>query len=178
MIKGGKGGASTLTGLEFESISSLKKFFNNIENYEVIGDDIIYDGKKAAQFIGKHKLYRFLGNRGVNWENIISKRLLPDEALYITSSNKVYIIEMKSQKVGGSVDEKLQTCDFKLRQYKKLFEPLGIEVHFIYLLDDWFKDSSYRDVLNYIKTVNCNYFFQSEGIPFEYFGLPNTTENT
>ena len=37
---------------------------------------------------------------------------------------------MKFQVVSGSVDEKLQTCDFKLKQYKKLFQMEGVELEF------------------------------------------------
>jgi hypothetical protein len=41
--------------------------------------------------------------------------------------------------VAGSVDEKLQTCDFKRKQYLKLVQPLGIKVEYVYVLNDWFK---------------------------------------
>jgi len=43
---------------------------------------------------------------------------LQDDAIYVMSNNTVFIIEVKYQEVAGSVDEKLQTCGFKLNQYK------------------------------------------------------------
>jgi len=46
---------------------------------------------------------------------------------------------MKFQKVAGSVDEKLQTCGFKKRQYTELLKPLDINVEYIYILNDWFQ---------------------------------------
>ena len=68
--------------------------------------------------------------------------------------------ERNSRPGSGSVDEKLQTCHFKKRQYEKLVAPLGLRVAFYYLLNDWFRNASYRDVLEYIEEVGCRYFFK------------------
>ena len=78
---------------------------------------------------------------------------------------------MKFQKVAGSVDEKLQTCDFKKKQYTKLMGPIGIRVDYIYILNDWFNVPAYRDVLGYIKEVGCDYFFNE--IALSRLGLPS-----
>lgn len=40
----------------------------------------------------------------------------------------------------------------------------------IYLLNDWFRDPLYKDVLDYIISVNCQYYF--ECIPLAKLGLP------
>ena len=70
-----------------------------------------------------------------------------------------------------SVDEKLQTCDFKLKQYRKLFAPLNKEVKYYFLLDkSWFDKPAYRDVLDYIIAVGCGYYFNY--IPLDVLGLP------
>jgi hypothetical protein len=53
-------------------------------------------------------------------------------------------IEVKYQQVAGSVDEKLQTCDFKLKQYLKLVASLGIKVEYVYVLNNWFKKPNTR----------------------------------
>jgi hypothetical protein len=95
---------------------------------------------------------------------------LPDEAILIIKDKTLYIIEMKFQEVTGSVDEKLQTCDFKNQQYKKLLAPLNISVKYAYVLNDWFKKKEYKDVLDYVKSVGCYYFF--EEIPLEFLDLP------
>jgi len=105
------------------------------------------------------------------YTKIISAQLLPDEAIFVVSKNTVYIVEKKTQSKGGSVDEKLQTCDFKLKQYKKLFSPLNKEVSYSYLLDkDWFKNPRYKDTLDYIISVGCKYYFNY--IPLDAIGLP------
>lgn len=55
------------------------------------------------------------------------------------------------QNGAGSVDEKIQTCDFKKKQYKKLFAPLNKEVQNMYLLNKkWFDVPGYKDTFDYI----------------------------
>ena len=106
----------------------------------------------------------------VEWRHYISKRLFPDEALYVIVNNTLFIIEMKFQKVAGSVDEKLQTCDFKKKQYRKLMAPLNIDVEYIYILNDWFKNPAYKDTLDYVISVDCQYYF--DYLPLQKLGLP------
>jgi hypothetical protein len=81
----------------------------------------------------------------------------------------MYIIEKKYQETSGSVDEKLPNCDFKKKEYEKLFNPLDIKVKYIYVFNEWFKQDIYRDVLEYIKFVGCDYYFVE--IPLEALGL-------
>lgn len=171
MIEGGTGGANTHTGLVFEGEVDLSTFLNGQKGYQVREGVVYYQGKEVAQIFKKNELYsRFLAPRGVKWEACISKRLLPDNGIYVIVNNTAFIIEVKSQKVAGSVDEKLQTCDFKKKQYQKLFAPLNIEVQYIYILNDWFRDPHYKDVLDYIISVGCQYYFQY--IPLQKLGLP------
>lgn len=171
MIKGGIGGANTLTGLVYEGKVDLKTFLNQQPGYRVEGSHVLYQDKEVGQIFKKHELYsQFLKPRGIDWRNCISAQLLPDHGIYVIINNTVYIIEVKTQNVGGSVDEKLQTCDFKKKQYQKLFFPLNIEVQYIYILDEWFRNPRYKDVLDYIISVGCQYYFQY--IPLQKLGLP------
>lgn len=123
-----------------------------------------------ARSYRKQGLYRLLAERKVDWRKLVSKRLFPDEALYVLVNNTLFIIEMKFQKVAGSVDEKLQTCDFKKKQYKKLMAPLNIEVEYVYILNDWFKKPAYKDTLDYVISVGCQYYFNYS--PLQKLGLP------
>ena len=171
MIKGGKGGGNTRTGLIFEGKTDLSVFLGNQPHYRVIGYDVFYDDEKVAEVYKKHKFYSvFLKKLGIEWERFISKQLLPDDSIFVLLNNTLFIIECKHQQTAGSVDEKLQTCDFKKKQYKKLMSSANIDVEYIYLLDDWFRDEKYRDVLNYIHSVDCDYYF--EYIPLHRLGLP------
>lgn len=171
MKKGGIGGGRTITGLRFESRVTLEKVIAAIPNYEVSNDVVYFKGKKVAEFYPKNKLYKnLLQPRSIDYSKIISKRLLPDETILILKDKILFIIEIKFQEVAGSVDEKLQTCDFKNKQYKKLLAPLDISVKYVYVLSDWFKKPAYKDVLNYVESVGCYYFFNE--LPMEFLGLP------
>lgn len=168
MIKGGKGGAKTQTGLRFEERIHLATAISKLQGYTVANDDVLFNNEKVAQLYTKNKLYtNLVAEEGVDYKKYISKRLLPDEAILVGKT--LFIIEMKFQFVAGSVDEKLQTCDFKMKQYMKLLEPLGIEVEYVYVLNDWFKKDEYADVLEYIKSVGCHYYFNE--IPLKFIGL-------
>lgn len=170
MKKKGFGGGNTITGLKFERGRDILSILSNVKGYSIRGNIIFYDGKKVAKSYRKHGLYKFLESKGVDYKKIISKKLLPDEALYVIVKNTLFVIEMKYQEVAGSVDEKLQTCDFKKKQYKKLMAPLNIEVEYIYILSDWFRKPEYKDVLDYVISVGCQYYFQY--LPLQKLGLP------
>ena len=174
MKKGGKGGGNTITGLKFETRIDLKKVLNSLNGYKVIGDILYYKKQKVAEFYQKYNLYKnLLKPRGIDHSKIISKKLLPDEAILILKDNILYVIEIKFQEGSGSVDEKLQTCDFKNRQYKKLLSTLDIDVKYTYILSDWFKQDGYKDVLEYVKSVGCYYFFNV--LPLDFLDLPRPT---
>lgn len=171
MIKGGKGGGKTVTGLHFESRHSLEKAISSLPGYSVKGDKVFFKGEQVAELYQKHKLYKnLLEPNGINYSKIISKKLLPDDAILIIKDKTLFIIELKFQEVSGSVDEKLQTCDFKNKQYTKLLAPLGISVKYTYVLGDWFSKSEYKDVLEFIKSVGCYYHFNE--LPLDFLGLP------
>jgi hypothetical protein len=170
MIEGGIGGGNTLTGLNFEREKDILELLSNTPGYKVDGHIISYEGEEVAKSYRKNSLYVFLEIQGVKYADILSKRLLPDEALYVIVNNTMFIIELKFQHVAGSVDEKLQTCDFKKKQYQRLFAPLNYEVEYIYILSDWFNKPEYKDVLTYITSVGCQYYF--EYLPLQKLGLP------
>ena len=117
------------------------------------------------------KINRFLDENGIDWKNLISKKLLPDNALLVIIRETLFIIEVKYQQISGSVDEKLQTCDFKRKQYLKLVSSLDLKVEYVYVLNGWFKQLGYKDVLDYIHSVNCHYKFNE--LPLAWLGLPN-----
>jgi hypothetical protein len=171
MKKNGFGGGNTQTGLVFEGTADLKTLLNGIKGYHV--DDkhhVFYDEKCVGHIFKKAGFYKYLEENNVDWKSLISKKLLPDDSIYVLLNNVFYVIECKYQQVEGSVDEKLQTCDFKKKQYKKLLSKLNIEVEYIYILNDWFRKPKYQDVLDYIQSVGCDYYFNY--IPLMRLGLP------
>ena len=174
MRKGGAGGGNTKTGIIFEGRTDFINRLEKIPHYSVnkvdIGFEIFYQNKIVARSFKQHDFYRFLSNEGINWEKIISKKLLPDDAIYVIHNNTLYILEIKYQEVEGSVDEKLQTCDFKKKQYKKLMSQINIEAEYIYILSNFFRKDKYKDVLDYVISVGCQYYF--EYLPLHKIGLP------
>ncbi len=170
MIKGGKGGGNTITGLNFEHRQDFLSIINDQPGYSVNDNVISFQGKEVARSYRKNSLYKYLASQGVDDKKILSTRLLPDEAIYVIINNTLFIIEMKFQQVSGSVDEKLQTCDFKKKQYRKLMAPLNIEVEYMYILGNWFKQDRYKDTLDYVIASGCQYYFQY--LPLAKLGLP------
>jgi hypothetical protein len=176
MITGGKGGGNTVSGLVFEKRVDLVTLFHKINGYTVkktsnnSGVRIYYHNEEVARCFKKHEFYRFLSEFKIDWRTILSKQLLPDNGLFVIVRDTLFIIEIKFQQVAGSVDEKLQTCDFKRKQYSKLVKSLNWKVEYVYVLNDWFKQESYRDTLDYINSMNCHYLFNK--IPLKWLGLP------
>lgn len=131
----------TSTGLEFE-----KKVVLNKEGIE----------------LSKAKLYSYLKECGINWQDLLSRKLLPDEAYFDGINLSIY--EKKFQQTDGSADEKPQTCAFKIMQFKKIGAAIGAEsVTYTYIFNDWFKHPKYKDMLEFIKSVpGCDYLFADE----------------
>ncbi|MFI3205895.1 MAG: PD-(D/E)XK nuclease superfamily protein [Clostridia bacterium] len=170
MIKNGKGGGNTRTGLVFEGKTDLVTFLSLHEGYKVDGHDVYYNDELVAYVYKQRGFLKFLEKLNIDWKTVISKPLYPDNSIFVFVNNTLFIIECKFQQVAGSVDEKLQTCDFKKKQYQRLVAGANIEVEYIYLLSDWFRNAKYKDVLDYIISVNCQYYF--EYIPLVKLGLP------
>ena len=171
MKRGGFGGANTKTGLYFEGKVDFLTFIRSQKNYAVKGMKIFYEGREVALSFKKQGLYKYLAEKGIDYKKLVSKRLLPDDVIFVIANNTFFIIEVKFQKVAGSTDEKLQTCDFKIKQYRKLLSRLNVEVQYVYILSEWFKKPEYKDVLDYIVSISgCSYYFNY--LPLQKIGLP------
>ena len=168
--RSGGGAKTTENGLRFEGRADLRDAIEAHPDYELDDDECVIDeqGEIVAEYYEKHGLYRdYLDPNGVDWEDHLSSKLLPDSALLV--GDTMYIIEKKYQENHGSVDEKLQTCKFKKEQYEKLLNQLGISVEFVYVFNDWFRKDKYEDVLDYIEDNDCHYYFNE--IPLDDIGL-------
>lgn len=178
MKKDGVGGGNTITGLNFENkvdfitlLEKVKGYKTEATNSKENCHNIYFNSELVARCFKKFGFYNFLDENNINHKGMLSKKLLPDDALLVIIRETLFIIEVKYQQSNGSVDEKLQTCDFKRKQYLKLVSSLGIKVEYVYVLNDWFKQPSYKDVLDYIHSVNCHYKFNE--LPLSWLGLPH-----
>lgn len=129
----------------------------------LIFEEKIKINKKGIN-LTKHNLYRYLKEKNIEYKDIISKKLLPDEAYYNEEEKILYIYEKKYQQTAGSADEKPQTCGFKIHQFRKIGAAIGArEVYYTYIFNDWFKKPEYLDMLEYIKSIKgCDYIFEEE----------------
>jgi len=178
MIKDGKGGANTTaSGLSFEekvelTDTLLAKGF--LLGAALIGK-ALHDGAGVRGLLfKKNDLYKYLDREKVDFERLLSKKLLPDNVFINFGNKTAYVIEVKYQITAGSVDEKLQTCDFKRRQYLKLFAPLGYRVEFAYVLNSWFQKPEYKDTMEYILGSGCRYFFKEIDVAFLGLDRPSS----
>jgi flagellar biosynthesis regulator FlaF len=145
---------------------------------------IFVDGELLGFMCSQDDLYNFLAenyptvartkteteNRKRLIKSILSKNLNPDMAFVNLQSKKLVIVEIKAQNKDGSVDEKLETVDFKRKQYAKLVEKTDIEtVEFKWILDKRFEHAKYSDVKGYIKEMNSDFLIDE--INPEFVGI-------
>lgn len=129
---------NTSTGLNFENTVSMARTGINLT---------------------KHNLYKYLNNQKIDYKKLISKKLLPDEAYFNPTTGEFAIFEKKYQETAGSADEKPQTCAFKLHQFKKIGRAIGAtKVTYTYIFNNWFAKPEYKDMLEYIRSIEgCDY---------------------
>ena len=169
MIKGGKGGANTnASGLPFEMKTDLKKLLE-ASGYEVKKEQVLRNGKIIGELASQNRIYAFLDNKDTIVPPPRVGRLRPDEALYISESDTLFIVEKKNQTVGGSTDEKIQTAVYKMYYYNMLLEGTGIKLKFMYLLNNWFRDEKYELVIDWLDKNGVAVYF--EEIPLSEFEL-------
>lgn len=133
---------NTTTGLNFEKQATIAR-----------KDGINLSKTKLKDWFKKEK--------NIDITDYLSWEFRPDEAYYLPETNEVIIYEKKFQHRKGSVDEKLAACDWKIKEYRRLFSACNInKVSYIYVFCDWFKQPRYTKLLEYIKSIDgCDYFF-------------------
>ena len=172
MKKNSNKGASTQTGMRFEtkSVSFLKKellskFQFKIDESNKQHIEFLRGDGSSFYLTAKHDFYSHLEKKDPFCKKSVSSILLPDSAIIFEDYSKVIVFEIKNQEVQGSVDEKLQTCDFKKKQYLKILKkisPLKLSFEYVYLLSNWFKKAKYQDTLQYIKDSGCSFYFMED----------------
>lgn len=164
----GGGAATNANGLLFEQTTSLNDALIN-SGYLVSGaGEVYYDGSLIGYSKSKYKFRKFLELNGVDL-SVNSDVLLPDDAFINIGNKTVYIIEKKFQQGSGSVAEKIQTCEYKKIQYSNLVKQMGYNVEYVYILNDFFDNPKFNDVLKFIRSKGCYYYFNE--LPLQFLGL-------
>jgi hypothetical protein len=173
----GGGIQTNINGLSFERDTDLLAAFEkeSIFKIEIIPSKyktrtakIFFQKDHIGYFYEKQSLYRdfFLKKHNIDFDDEKYSLLEPDNVFINLKNKTAYIIEKKFQSMGGSVDEKLQTCDYKKNHfYKPKFKKIGYETQFYFLLSDFFDDEKKSDVFDYVKNVGCRYFFKTIPLP-------------
>lgn len=178
MKRGGVGGAKTQrAGARFEKSTAEDLILDIVKlGYDIVaehrprgnertihGHTLVNSFQDTVEIYYQDGLYKlFYEPRDIDWKEHFSSRLKPDTAIYSAKSNVLTIVEKKQQETEGSVAEKLQTCDYKLRYYQTLTNPLGINVELFWLLGSYFenKQESLRSVFEYMESKGSRYFFK------------------
>ncbi len=169
MIKGGKGGANTnASGLPFEFKTDLEKLLKD-SGYRVEDGQISKDSVHIGELAGKAKIYKFLESKNSIVQPPTVGKLWPDEAIYVASSDTLFIVEKKNQTVEGSTDEKIQTAVYKVHYYNMLLEGTSIKLKFMYLLNNWFQKEKYKLVIEWLEENGVAVYFDE--IPLSEFEL-------
>ncbi len=159
----GAGGANTnKTGLSYEERTYLPKILN-LENYVSFGKgkadkyyEYCYNSIKYKIF-HKNGFCKYLKRYKI--KDCVTN-MIPDEAVINEKNNKIYIIEKKFQQGSGSVDEKIQTGHCKQEMYTVMYP--DFKITYIYVLSDWFKQSKYNLVMEYLKKYDIPVLFGSD----------------
>jgi hypothetical protein len=182
----GGGSKTNINGQSFEDKFDLERLFKESnKNYNIVDhnnrkfkskfkDIFLDDDVLFGHIIQKHSIKTFFEENNINIYEVISQLLLPDDILVLIEEKTVYIIEKKYQSRFGSVDEKIQTGPFKKHQYKKLFEPVGYKIKYLYILNEFYNDKKYNDVLDYLKLNDCDCHIET--FPDEIVNLTKTVE--
>lgn len=160
----GAGGAKTnKNGLSYEDMTEIKesdryKYTDSLKVKTKMIQRVIIDGELHIK-IKKAELKLYMNeNKKYNTES--EKASEPDEC-YINEDKKIInIIEKKFQQINGSVDEKIQTCVFKIWFYNEQYR--DYEIRYCYCLSDWFKSKKYKPEMRFFKKYEIDVFWGSD----------------
>ena len=56
-------------------------------HWRIEGTLVFYNDEVVAHIFQKHGLYEYLSEHGVDWKKYLSKKLLPDNCIYVIVNN-------------------------------------------------------------------------------------------
>lgn len=157
-IKRSKSGGSNTNknGLKFEDDTNLDDKFQIYKDHSDKLEGTFYNSNTHLFQIKKNMFQIATKSYRDDSVNNAHGCKQPDES-YMNISEKILIlIEKKYQKCSGSVCEKIQTPDFKLWQYKRLYP--DFDVVYVYCLSDWFKENCKAEI-EYLQHKKIPYFW-------------------
>lgn len=156
----GAGGSNTnKNGLRYEDLTNLNDVLNTLKKNKF--SSIITFNGKDKKFIKTQKKSFLKCMKDYVDTNVISAHGCkePDECYIDEELKNIFIIEKKFQQCSGSTCEKVQTSDFKLWQYNRIFPDYNIV--YIYCLSDWFRQNCKAEV-EYLEYRKVPFFWGSD----------------
>lgn len=152
----------TVDGTKFEKQILVDVVKNLSENNSVrILNKERYDNSLSNNVIitTNHNYYHAYGNNYIYHPKRFKK--IPDMTIFIPKNNILYLVEIKFQKVMGSVIEKFGISNDLLRWHKNNRINLNINMKLLYVLCDFFKEEKHTFYLNVLKNKQIPYFFNA-----------------
>lgn len=147
---------NTKNGINYEKITNLSDKFKIIKTNKYYHIIKFSTSKKKFIYTKQFNFLKCMKDEINNNINTAHGCKNPDEC-YIHKKRKVmFIIEKKFQNSKGSSCEKIQTPDFKIWQYNRLFP--SYKIVYIYCLSKWFKINCKAEI-EYLKYKNIPYFW-------------------
>ena len=153
----GAGGSNTnKNGLLYESKTSLDTHYEYSK--QINGFTVVKFNTSPTEFVtaSKTQFFKYMKDE-MNKEIAPAHGCQrPDECFINNDKKIVFIIEKKFQSGHGSVCEKIQTPDFKVWQYQRLFP--NYKIVYIYCLSSWFREKC-KSELEYLMYKNVPVFW-------------------
>lgn len=158
----GAGGSKTnLNGLSYEELTNLNTEYTSVIPYKYHKEVQFNNNNTNFMYLSKSNLFKYMIENGKKDTTIADGHgcKQPDECYINEANGNCLIIEKKFQQGSGSVCEKIQTPDFKLWQYQRVFP--NYKIHYVYCLADWFKDNCKAE-LEYLKYKKITVFWGND----------------
>mgnify|MGYP006420897025 CR=1 FL=1 len=175
----GAGGANTYkNGLKFEEITNLKNShiimedlkktcMTNYKHYKSKSEIIKFpNSEKKFTYLTKQSFVRYMDKRNYSSDYYVNNPTskmhgtIEPDTCYLNEIDKIlFWIEIKEQKIKGSVCEKLQTAETKKEHLKKRYPEFKIEYSFV--ISNILKDQCDGE-LEYLKEKNIPVFFGND----------------
>ena len=78
--------------------------------------------------LSKNNLYKFLKNKGIEWNKIISRKLLPDEAYYNEETSILIFMRKNFKRPKGPLMKSHKPADLKFGNFLKLAMQSGLRI--------------------------------------------------
>ncbi len=133
------------------------------------GKKVYVNGMLYANIFNVENFCRYFFFRWKTHHEFLHFRNNNGNPLLFLTSQVLYVIELKFLGLESNAEEELAIIDYRKKQFSKLMAPHGIRVEYICALSSAFKNPIYRDILAYLKSVNC--LFSFNGVPAAWLGF-------